>query len=121
MNTHTAGPWKAVHDVPNWRWVLHGNTQPTAFGHFVGWSPDGVTTEEEDAANSARIVACVNALDGVANPGAVPRALGILRRGVGLIRTYQERGLRTDREALNHLEADAREALAALEKPEEKA
>jgi hypothetical protein len=52
-NQFTPGPWKFAFETLHNRFLLRGLT---SFGHFVGWSAYGVTTEAEDAAN-ARLIA----------------------------------------------------------------
>lgn len=60
MNTpnHTPGPWTMEQDIANGndRFILYGRNGG-AFGHWQGWSADGVTTDEEDCANAELIAA----------------------------------------------------------------
>lgn len=81
---HTPGKWQLTEqdadDKRTCRLVfLAGSGAGKSFGNFQGWSGDGVTTREEDAANASRIVACVNACEGI-NPEAVPGLLKALQR-----------------------------------------
>lgn len=56
---HTGKPWVCHWDAVNQRWLLRRGSGVT-FGHFCGWSKDGVTAEEEDAANIQFIVQACN-------------------------------------------------------------
>lgn len=62
---HTPEPWNANRRVREMgRYILESKINGP-FGHFEGWSSDGVTTTDEDAANARRIVACVNFCEGM--------------------------------------------------------
>lgn len=50
---HTPGPWKVTYDRVFDRYQLRSKNG--SFGHFHGWSSDGVTTEDEDRDNSRLI------------------------------------------------------------------
>jgi hypothetical protein len=60
---HTPGKWTAKQDTANGndRFILSGRNG--AFGHWQGWAADGVTTEEEDAANARLIAAAPDLLE----------------------------------------------------------
>jgi len=55
-------PWAFDYDKRNDRFNMRSETDGS-FGHFCGWSADGVTTEEQDKAHIEHIVKCVNAHD----------------------------------------------------------
>jgi hypothetical protein len=59
QTTHTPGPWAFDYDQNYNRFNLRGKT---SFGHFQGWSSDGVTTEAEDKANARLIAAAPDLL-----------------------------------------------------------
>lgn len=59
--SHTLGPWEMEYKPVEDRYVLR-NTEGN-FGHFQGWASDGVTTEEEDAANAHLIKAAPDLLE----------------------------------------------------------
>jgi hypothetical protein len=94
---HTPGPWTAEQDTANKndRFILSGRNG--AFSHWQGWAVDGVTTEEEDAAN-ARLIA------------AAPDLLGACRV------LYRIAGLRLRGDPV--AEVALANALAAIEKAE---
>lgn len=59
---HTPGPWESRKDdayPPRHLLTSKGRT----FGAFLGWSPDGETTDDEDAANLRVIKAAPAMLD----------------------------------------------------------
>ncbi len=71
MSKHTKGPWRVVvheSDIPGVKWdeIKAGET-------WVSSSHEGATADnedlsyEQDNANAQRIVACVNALEGLTN------------------------------------------------------
>ncbi len=60
MNPHTPGPWQMDYDRNFDRYNLRGRY---SFGHFQGWSADGVTTEAEDKANARLIAAAPDLLN----------------------------------------------------------
>jgi hypothetical protein len=65
--THTPGPWEADGgDTSTW-WAV---TLPTG-GYVIADLSDSSYSADQDAANARRIVACVNALEGVDDPAAV--------------------------------------------------
>ena len=73
MSEHTKGPWRT------------GYRYPCRIISYVGNIPastclpeDEGTESDEQKANAARIVACVNACEGI-NPEAVPDAMEALR------------------------------------------
>lgn len=60
-SAHTAGRLTADYEPANDRHILNSPTGP--IGHFCGWSSDGVTTEDEDQANAARLALAWNSHD----------------------------------------------------------
>lgn len=60
---HTQGPWTIRTEPPLSRFILSGQYN---FGHFEGWAEDGVTTEEEDAANAQLIASAPDLLAALA-------------------------------------------------------
>ncbi len=71
MQKHTAGPWSMV-DRSNWNGGYHvrGGT-----GRYVASTVENLPRQVgEQEANAARIVACVNALDGIEDPEAFVKA-----------------------------------------------
>lgn len=56
---HTPTPWRVEWQSDWERFVLIDGTG-RQFGHFCGWSLDGITTQEEDHANAAFIAHAVN-------------------------------------------------------------
>lgn len=56
---HTPTPWATDYNTRENRFQLRSE-KTGSFGHFHGWSSDGVTTEEEDEANAEFIVRAVN-------------------------------------------------------------
>lgn len=66
MSTHTATPWTVEDERGTMRSLSGGgrfllrSKNDGSFGVFVGFGEDGVTTDEEDAANAALIVRAVN-------------------------------------------------------------
>lgn len=65
--SHTPGPWQLEYNPHYSRHELRGGLKGVdgrhIFGHFQGWSADGVTTEDEDNANAQFIVKAVNCHD----------------------------------------------------------
>ena len=74
---HTPGRLEMAWNGREGRYEFMG-ADGAKLGHFCGWSADGVTTEQEDHANAARLRDCYNACEGI-NPGAVPGLLAALR------------------------------------------
>lgn len=81
--SHTPGLWKIIRRVGDSRYILESEVNGP-FGHFEGWSEDGVTTTDEDAANARRVVACVNACKGISD-----RALELGLTMINLVDTCQ--------------------------------
>ena len=109
---HSPEPWGYSYREKEDRYVLGGKSGD--FGHFVGWSFDGVTTKEEDEANARRMVACVTACEGL-NPEAVPKLLAACKtlRKALWTRRYTFTFMARDRQAMsdgtdaiNHAEGD---------------
>lgn len=61
MSTHTPGPWAVDYNRREDRYQLRSEKQGS-FGHFQGWSADGLTTEDEDKANARLIAAAPDLL-----------------------------------------------------------
>jgi hypothetical protein len=57
---HTGLPWLMQHNKRENRYEFSGGTPANTFGHFCGWSYDGITTEAEDDANADYIFRAVN-------------------------------------------------------------
>jgi hypothetical protein len=55
LTAHTPGPWDTEYNSCYDRFEIRSLKQGI-FGHFCGWSSDGVATEQEDKAN-ARLIA----------------------------------------------------------------
>lgn len=82
MIGHTPGPWVVVSDLPDYG--VATENQPD-------FHPDPVITLNRkyrapwrknlgcSQADAERIVACVNACDGLANPGAIPEVMAALK------------------------------------------
>ena len=87
---HTPGPWTTFHDTLDNRTngiCIYGNPSTpneTHMGVLVGCTdtldPENEDHAEEMLANAERIVACVNALEGVKNPEAIKSLLDALNR-----------------------------------------
>jgi len=58
-------PWDYDYDRQYDRFAIRSKATGS-FGHFQGWSADGVTTEAEDKANAAFIVRAVNNVERLA-------------------------------------------------------
>jgi hypothetical protein len=76
MTGHTPTPWRVRDDVSPWaNWISAENDQADLGEICEGW-PSSLMLEAE--ANAARIVACVNACEGISNEaleaGAVSKA-----------------------------------------------
>lgn len=123
MNTHTPGPYwvqnesalsTRIIDETGWRVALCGHTQQDVDDLRTGYP----------GANAIRIVRCLNALDGVANPSAVPACIEALRK---VVRGWDEILKGTLPPLVKaHIAAvidgeKALAALAALEKPDNEA
>ncbi len=67
MTKHTTGPWR-VTSAPEGRWIEVVGQHPTK----AGWEED--VAQADGIANAARIVACVNALEGIEDPEAFVKA-----------------------------------------------
>jgi hypothetical protein len=79
MKTHTAhtpGPWRIGQDSAAHAIWTAGNVPASL---IVAIRPDCTEQDNNRQANAARIVACVNAMEGIADPGAVPDLLAALR------------------------------------------
>ena len=86
MNKHTPGPWQAM--------LLPEDTQGVLGHRFwiraESGAEDGnmcisdISLRDSDMANARRIVACVNACEGI-NPEAVPDLLTVLRAAVARV------------------------------------
>jgi hypothetical protein len=73
---HTPEPWSVVTPHPGQFAIVPENRQKHATTHTLAYIRD---FQSNDEANAARIVACVNACEGIADPGAVPDLLAALR------------------------------------------
>ena len=101
--THTPTPWRVDADEPN---TIHG----PRFG-LATIDSDGAN--EEDIANAARIVKCVNACAGIENPAwAIPVARVVLER----VQTMARDGL-IGGPAMAFILGDVERVLGALGKP----
>ena len=70
---HTPGPWYvAAEDLSGGRYYSISSQNCDFFIH------DGAHEEENGEANAARIVACVNACEGIADPAVVPELLAFV-------------------------------------------
>jgi hypothetical protein len=72
--------------------------------------------DNEIHANAARIVACVNALEGIANPAAIPMLVAEMKLIERRLRPHDEDDLEDDRRDKRIAHSIARRALAALDK-----
>jgi len=86
MSKHTKEPWA-------WSWsrkdeanIITSNNLPDEECLGACFCDESISDEERDA-NSERIVACVNACEGIKNPDAVPEMLKALKQLVGAINT----------------------------------
>jgi hypothetical protein len=74
---HTAGPWVAEKldedSASNERPWIHGANGGAVVALSCGYK------QEEALVNAARIVACVNACEGIADPSVVPELVAALR------------------------------------------
>jgi len=95
MSKHTAGPWR-VTAAPEGRWIEVIGQHPTE----AGWEED--VAQADGIANAARIVACVNALDGIEDPEAFVEAAKHITREL------------TDGILAHGLSSDQRELLFSL-------
>jgi len=77
MTKHTPGPW----DVSNDGVIHNGETRIAQI-----LRPNGY--ESDDEANADRIVACVNALEGFADPTAAPDLLEAVKHAHTSLRTF---------------------------------
>lgn len=95
---HSRLPWTTegnpIHDR-----ILLRNHEGT-FGHFQGWSSDGLTTEKEDKANAELIIRAVNchdelveAVEGLLNMSALNRHETITTLGLGALQSDIRRGV----------------------------
>lgn len=99
---HTPGPWKVIDDEQLGMAVISPET-----GYTISTHNNGAEHSEEEAANAARIAACVNACEGI-NPEAVPEMLSMLKQ---VLETYrrldQVHGIECDAVAIERLIAEA--------------
>ena len=70
---HTPGPWTTRKGNTRWSVVGGGQYIAYAVSGTPGLGPDG------ERANAERIVACVNACEGLADPAVVPELLAALK------------------------------------------
>jgi len=95
---HTPGPWEV--DADN----IHAGNVATLHGDngtFAEiWSRQWLTEQHCDQhANASRIVACVNACEGIADPSAVPGLLEACKSALALIEISTDyKGMSTSRE-----------------------
>lgn len=85
MSKHTKEPWAQSHRKAKHREGYYTEVYDSA-GETIAtlaWYPveePGGVTSTSRSANAARIVACVNALEGIADPSAVKDAIEALRK-----------------------------------------
>jgi len=106
---HTAGRLEMEWNGREGRYEFAGG-DGAKLGHFCGWSADGVTTEQEDFANTERLRDCWNACAGL-NPEAVPGLVVALRKVANCSR-YPSDDAGNMEYALDGLRKIARAALA---------
>lgn len=70
---HSPEPWDVPDENP---FCIGGGPEGTSLGQMSSFHPD--VSDAEDAANARRIVACVNACEGI-NPEAVPELLAFAK------------------------------------------
>jgi hypothetical protein len=113
--THTPGPWEADGgDTSTW-WAV---TLPTG-GYVIADLSESSYSADQDAANARRIVACVNACEGIDDPAAaLAEVREVLRVDLRNLRvaasSCAERGLPDTAEMLSMHADTLRAALARL-------
>jgi hypothetical protein len=73
---HTPEPWAVVEPVAGQFAIVPQNRTRSAESWTLAYVRD---FQHNDVSNAARIVACVNACEGIADPGAVPELMAALR------------------------------------------
>ena len=77
---HTAGPWRVVEDATG-AYIVGADWPDNGVVARVNMSRSpGVREAADGAQNAARIVACVNACEGIDDPAAVREAIDLLER-----------------------------------------
>lgn len=107
---HTAGPWHVRMPIDTCVEAAGGRSICTTGGYASNATDEWV---EENPANAERIVACVNALDGL-NPDAIADVVSIVKRFIAL----PSGAWHPDRHAAEEMEL-AQDAAAVLLKLEE--
>lgn len=103
MGEHTPEPWQI--DPINWLSILDATENATTLGQGLICQVNGKRREEANA-NRLRIVACINACEGIATDKLKPGLLGEMARVFAKI--MQQSGV------LSVLEDDDREQARAL-------
>lgn len=100
-------------------WEVHNTPLKQALGIYQAW--DGaqrrrVATCGSNDDDATRIVACVNACQGIKNPGSIGEALKALERIRGCeVRSDRRHSGMVDADVVTDLQRTARAALAKLE------
>lgn len=84
-NAFTKGPWMVEFQSDENRFVLRN--KDGEFGHFCGWSIDGLTTQNEEVSNSQLISSAPELL------AALQALLPILDNDAPLARAYGDVGI----------------------------
>lgn len=90
---HTPEPWSVVTPHPGQFAIVPENRQKHATTHTLAYIRD---FQSNDEANAARIVACVNACEGIADPGAVPDLLEALKSALDIMEGREAGSERVD-------------------------
>lgn len=99
---HTAGPWTAEISKCATHWVIRHSARGKGDGYnnrvaeTCQWSPASGPQigPSESAANAARIVACVNACEGIDDPSAIREVVEAAKRALNYIaNTESELGI----------------------------
>ncbi len=112
MTKHTTGPWR-VTSAPEGRWIEVVGQHPTK----AGWEED--VAQADGIANAARIVACVNAFDGIDDPEAFMREVAALIEVAAGLSTLVDGwgGLSAHAGEINAVGSEATALLAKLPSP----
>lgn len=78
MSKHTPGPWRAVPQT-NGSKLIAADLKPLGL-RIIAFNVARADSIIEDDANAARIVACVNACEGIADPNVIPEMLAAIKR-----------------------------------------